>query len=79
MTIDPDTEVLLKEEVRLTGQPFKKVLNQAIRKGLGRVEAKDLRVTPLFRESFPPEFIGVSMNRLTDELDDQETMRELGA
>lgn len=78
MTIDADTEILLKQEVRQTGQSFKQVLNRAIRKSLSRVEKKDVKVEPLFDAPFPADLMTGSMNRLADELDDQETLRELG-
>ncbi len=80
VTIDPDTEALLKEEVRRTGQSFKKVLNRSIRRDLGRRETgRNVKVVPLFKEPFPSELMNVTMNRLADELDDEETLRELGA
>lgn len=79
VTIDPDTEAMLKEEVRRTGQSFKRILNESIRKALGRNEtAKNAAVVPLFREPFPPGLPEKSLNRLADELDDEETLRELG-
>ena len=79
VTIDPDTETLLKEEARRTGQSFKEVLNEAIRKALGRRErVKNAKVVPLFREAFPSELMNISMNRLADELDDEGTLREMG-
>lgn len=79
VTIDPDTEALLKEEVSRSGRSFKEVLNEAIRRSLVRREAGEVKLEPLFKEPFPAEFAGVSMNRLADELDDGETLRELGA
>jgi hypothetical protein len=78
VTIDPDTEHLLREEVQRTGQSFKEVLNRSIRKALlARTDAVDLRVEPIFTAPFPAEFQGLSMNRLADALDDEETLREL--
>lgn len=78
MTIDPDTENLLREEVKRTGRSFKEVLNLAVRQALSpRGEAKE--VSPIFKAPFPAEFEGRSMNRLADELDDARTLEELGA
>lgn len=78
VTIDPDTEHLLREEVQRTGQSFKEVLNRSIRRALlSRGEAVDLRVEPLFTAPFPAELQSLSMNRLADALDDEETLREL--
>lgn len=79
MTIDPDTEALLKEEVRQTGLSFKEVLNRSIRRALSRSERAKVQVTPLFTEPFPPELTPMSMNHLADELDDETTLRELGS
>jgi len=78
VTIDPDTEHLLREEVQRTGQTFKEVLNRSIRQALlAHPEAADVRVEPLFTAPFPAEMQGLSMNRLADALDDEETLREL--
>ncbi len=76
VTIDPDTEALLKSEVARSGRSFKDVLNRAIRQALGPRPA-DVQVEPLFGAPFPDD-LG-SFNRLADELDDDETLRELGA
>ena len=78
VTIDADTEHLLREEAARTGNSFKEVLNQAIRRALGRqASGKDFRIEPLFAAPFPAEIAGRNMNRLADELDDEDTIREL--
>lgn len=78
VTIDPDTEILLNEEVKRTGRSFKEVLNVAIRQALLRSgEAKE--VEPIFKAPFPADLEGQSMNRLADLLDDDRTLRELGS
>ena len=81
VTIDPDTESLLLEEMRRTGKTFKEVLNLSIRRSLIAPSDPSRRVaiTPLFPAPFPAEFASVSFNRLVDELDDETTLRELGA
>lgn len=81
VTIDPDTEALLKEEIRRTGLSFKEVLNAGIRRALGtsRQGRPRVEVKPLFTDPFPAEFQGKSFNRLVDELDDEDTLRELRA
>ena len=81
MTIEPDTEKLLREEVRRTGQSFKEVLNRSIRQALLATpdRAADVGITPLFPAPFPPEFREANFNHLADELDDETTLRELGA
>jgi hypothetical protein len=77
VTIDPDTEHLLKEQVKKTGMSFKQVLNQSIRKALGGASKTKRKLKPLFNHPFPKELDTVSMNRLADEWDDEETAREL--
>jgi len=81
VTIDPDTENLLRAEVRRTGLSFKEVLNLSIRRSLlaAPEESRCISITPLFPAAFPSEFSGSSFNRLADELDDEATLRELGA
>lgn len=81
VTIDPDTENLLREEVRRTGQSFKEILNQSIRRSLLATsqESRPVSIIPLFPAAFPPEFREANFNRLADELDDETTLRELGA
>jgi len=81
VTIDPDTENLLRAEVRRTGRSFKEVLNLSIRRSLlaTTVESRRIGITPLFPAAFPSEFSGGSFNRLANELDDETTLRELGA
>ena len=76
VTIDADTEVLLKEEAARTGQSFKVVLNEAIRRALAP-PPPPMEVTPLFQAPFPAGL--ASFNRLADEWDDEETLRELSA
>ncbi len=77
VTIDPDTEALLKEETAKTGLSFKEVLNRSIRRSLGRGGADKVRLRPLFTAPFPAGLLEGSMNRLADDLDDEETIREL--
>lgn len=77
VTIDPDTEHLLKEEAARTGNSFKVVLNQSIRRALAQPDKERVEVKPLFSQPMPAEFEGVSMNQLADMLDDEDTLREL--
>ena len=79
VTIDPDTEALLKEETARTGQSFKVVLNQSIRRALGPRTAPPVALEPLFNAAFPQSLLDTSMNRLADALDDEETLRKLQA
>jgi hypothetical protein len=78
VTIDPDTEMLLKEEVRRTGRPFKEVLNLAVRRALAQTSpAGKPKVEPLFPCAFPAELEASGFNKLADALDDDETFKEL--
>jgi hypothetical protein len=74
VTIDADTELLLKEEAARTGQSFKQVLNGAVRRALGGGPGQVV-VSPLFDAPFPSG-LG-SFNRLADAWDDDDTLREL--
>jgi len=76
VTIDSDTEILLKEEARRTGKSFKQVLNEAIRSALGRTSSP-VEIRPLFSSPFPSNLEGESFNQLADEWDDEETLQEL--
>lgn len=77
VTIDPDTEHLLRSEILRTGQSFKQVLNQSIRRALSETKGTPAKVDPLFSQPFPSELAGFDMNRLADELDDEDTIREM--
>ena len=79
VTIDADTEHLLRQEVRRTGRSYKEILNLAIRRSLlpRAEENKSVKVTPLFKAPFPPALSRGSMNRLADQWDDEDTLREL--
>ena len=79
VTIDSDTEALIREEVRRSGRSFKVVLNESVRQSLGRLEAEPFEVEPLFSAPFPPELEGASFNRLADEWHDEATIRELSS
>lgn len=46
VTLDPDVQRLLKEAEHKSGRPFKQVLNDAVRAGLGRATAK----APVFKQ-----------------------------
>ncbi len=77
VTLDADTEHLLRERVRKTGKSFKETLNDAIRRGISAKGGKPIRVTPLFTQPFPREFSKTSMNGLAEAWDDEETLLEL--
>jgi hypothetical protein len=78
VTIDADTEALLKEEAARTGQSFKMVLNQAVKRALSR-KPTVARVKPLFPAPFPTELAQQSFNRLAAEWEDEDTVKELSS
>ena len=78
MTLDADTEALLKAEAARTGESFKAVLNQAVKRALGR-RSRETRVEPLFSAPFPVEFTPQSFNRLASEWEDEDTLKELSS
>lgn len=79
VTIDPDTEALIREEVRRSGRSFKVILNESVRRSLRRTEGGTFKVEPLFSAPFPAELKDANFNHLADEWDDDETIRELSS
>ena len=78
VTIDSDTEALLREEVARTGSSFKIVLNESIRRALAR-PSKSVTIEPLFKAPFPSTLDGRSFNHLASEWEDEDTLRELSS
>jgi hypothetical protein len=78
VTIDADTEALLKGEAARTGQSFKVVLNQAVKSALGQ-RTGNIKVKPLFTAPFPAELNEQSFNRLAAEWEDEDTVKELSS
>lgn len=76
VTLEPDTELLLRGEAIRTGASFKEVLNQAVRRALGS-GTRQVCVEPVFPAPFPAALEGQSFNRLADEWDDAATISEL--
>ena len=52
VTLDPETERLLREAMRQRGQSFKEALNRAVVKGLADLQ-HDARDTPFVPQAFP--------------------------
>lgn len=76
VTLDPDVQRLLEEAQHRSRRPFKQVLNDAVRAGLGRGTAK----APAFKQ--PVYSLGrakvdlTKANALAGELQDQELLRK---
>jgi len=78
VTLDPDTEALLKGEAARTGESFKVVLNRAVKRALGG-RSGNVQAKPLFSAPFPTELSERSFNRLAAEWEDEDTMKELSS
>jgi len=74
LTLDPDVERLLTEEVHRLRRPFKQVVNDAIRRGLAPRLA-DAPAHPyravVHHARLRPGIDAGSLNRLVDELEDE--------
>ena len=73
VTLDPDSERLIREAVAARGQSFKRVLNEAIRAGLGGTPSATrsaARVIPVFRSGYAA---GIDRSRLQQLSDEMET------
>ena len=78
VTLDPDVQRLLKDAEHRSGRPFKQVLNDAVRAGLGRNGTK----APAFKQrvfSLGRAKVDLTKaNALAGELEDQDTARKAG-
>lgn len=71
VTLDDDTEALLRERMRVRGISFKQALNDAIREGGGRREAFE---TPTYAMGVPLVDLDKAL-RLAGELEDEDLAR----
>jgi hypothetical protein len=74
LTLDPDVERLLADEVHRLRRPFKQVVNDAIRRGLAPRLA-DAAPRPyradVHRAKLKPGIDAGALNQLADELEDE--------
>jgi hypothetical protein len=73
VTLDPDTECLIREAVAARGQSFKRVLHEAIRAGLGGTRPVSQSAPPAipgFRSGYAA---GIDRSRLQQLSDEMET------
>ncbi len=80
LTIDPDVEQLLQQEIRRTDRSLKSVVNDALRRSLG-MQAKPPRpsrykVKP-YAFAFKPGIDLERLNQLVDELEADELARRM--
>ena len=77
LTIEPDVESLLAQEVQRSRKPLKQVVNEALRRGLTRTQAKPHKLLLKVHDSrLRPGYDPASFNGLADELEDTETLRK---
>ena len=75
LTIEPDVEMLLEQEVQRTRKPFKEVVNEALRRGLTRSRARTPKVVlKVFDSRLRPGYDPRSFNKLVYELEDEAVM-----
>lgn len=80
VTLDPDVEQLLKAAMRESDAPFKKVLNDAVRSGLGKRRAVTRqRYRQLTFDLGRPLVDLAKANALAADLEDQELLARLRA
>ena len=80
LTIDPDVERLLQQEIRRTDKSLKTVVNDALRRGLG-MQGKPpwpsrYKVKP-YAFAFKPGIDVDRLNQLVDELEADELARRM--
>ena len=72
VTLDPNVESMLRKEVRRRGEPFKRVLNDAIRAGLRNMKRREQAFEPLTFEMGKPRVDLTKAASLAAELEDDE-------
>lgn len=80
LTIDPDVERLLQQEIRRTDKSLKAVVNDALRRGL-RMQGKPPRLSRYkvkpYALAFKPGIDVDRLNQLVDELEADELARRM--
>jgi hypothetical protein len=71
ITLDPDTEALLRREMARTHVNFKRAVNDAIRRGLsgGRPAAHDVVKVLPFESDYQPAIDRLRLQQLADDLE----------
>jgi hypothetical protein len=72
VTLDSDVEAMLRKEMRRRGEPFKQVLNNAIRAGLRTMKRRDEAFEPLTFDMGKPRVDLTKAASLAAELEDDE-------
>lgn len=78
LTLDPDIAERLRQEAALGKRPFKAIVNQALRKGLGLEPAKPSEPYRIQAHSsaFLPGIDPGKLNQLVDELEAGEFLKK---
>ena len=71
ITLDPDTEALLRREMARSNVNFKRAVNDAIRRGLsgGRSAARDVVKVLPFESDYQPGIDRLRLQQLADDLE----------
>jgi hypothetical protein len=77
VTLDPDVARLLEEAQHRSKRPFKQVLNDAVRAGLGRRPAKAPPFKQFAEPLGRPKVDLTKANALAGQLDDLEVMAKM--
>jgi hypothetical protein len=72
VTLDSDVESMLRKEMRRRGEPFKQVLNNAVRAGLRSMKRSDEAFEPLTFDMGKPRVDLTKAASLAAELEDDE-------
>ncbi|MHB1599403.1 MAG: antitoxin [Acidimicrobiales bacterium] len=75
VTLDPDTELLLRRRIRERGVSFKQALNDALREGLGQPHGGAPFRTPTANLGLPSVSLDRAL-RVLGELEDEELIRK---
>jgi hypothetical protein len=77
LTIDADVQRLLEQEAARSRKPFKQVVNEALRRGLTRHEAKARKLVVRVHDGkLLPGYDPAAFNALADELEDADALRK---
>jgi hypothetical protein len=82
VTLDPDVERLLRRVVRERGEPFKQVLNAALREGLRRADERTMAAKPFRQRTFAMGVPKIELTKalaLADDLGDAALIAKLRA
>jgi len=78
VTLDPETERLLRESMRRRGVSFKQALNDAVREGIRpRPHAKSRFAQKTFAMGSEPMFRWDKALAVSEAIEDEETVRKL--